>query len=112
MVGARGFEPPTPSLPVMQNRLLADTQQASLVLSCSCKRGISRISTCVGASLHVPSNLMQKFPKVSQKTTLTDRFLRAMKAADGRIEFGDAGCRGLSIRCTPAGVKTWTFAYK
>jgi integrase len=28
------------------------------------------------------------------------------------MEVGDAGCRGLSIRCTVAGVKTWTFAYK
>jgi hypothetical protein len=55
---------------------------------------------------------MQKFPRVSRKVALTDRFLRALKAADGRVEVGDAGCRGLSIRCTPAGVKTWTFAYK
>ncbi|MBN8991617.1 MAG: site-specific integrase [Rhizobiales bacterium] len=43
---------------------------------------------------------------------MTDRFLRALKASNGRIEVGDAVCRGLSIRCTPAGVKTWTFAYK
>ena len=55
---------------------------------------------------------MQKFPRVSHKVALTDRFLRALKASDGRIEVGDASCRGLSIRCTPAGVKTWTFAYK
>jgi integrase len=55
---------------------------------------------------------MQKFPRVSRKVALTDRFLRALKAPDGRVEVGDAGCRGLSIRCTPAGVKTWTFAYK
>jgi integrase len=55
---------------------------------------------------------MRKFPRVSQKVALTDRFLRALKTAAGRIEVGDAGCRGLSIRCTPAGVKTWTFAYK
>src|SRR5882672_7091740 len=55
---------------------------------------------------------MRKFPRVSQKIALTDRFLRALKAPDGRIEVGDAGCRGLSIRCTTAGVKTWTFAYK
>jgi Arm domain-containing DNA-binding protein len=55
---------------------------------------------------------MQKFPRVSRKIALTDRFLRTMKASEGRIEFGDASCRGLSIRCTAAGVKTWTFAYK
>jgi integrase len=55
---------------------------------------------------------MRKFPRVSRKASLTDRFLRALKGADRRIEVGDAGCRGLSIRCTPAGVKTWTFAYK
>jgi integrase len=55
---------------------------------------------------------MRKFPRVSQKVALTDRFLRALKAQNGRIEVGDAGCRGLSIRCTTAGTKTWTFAYK
>ena len=55
---------------------------------------------------------MQKFPRVSPRVALTDRFLRALKAPDGRIEVGDASCRGLSIRCTTAGVKTWTFTYK
>jgi integrase len=55
---------------------------------------------------------MPKFPRVSRKASLTDRLLRALKASGGRTEVGDAGCRGLSIRCTPAGVKTWTFAYK
>jgi integrase len=55
---------------------------------------------------------MQKFPKVSRKVALTDRFLRSLKASEHRVEIGVAGCRGLSIRCTPAGVKTWTFAYK
>jgi integrase len=55
---------------------------------------------------------MQKFPRVSRKVALTDRFLRALKAADRRVEVGDASCRGLSIRCTTAGVKSWTFAYK
>jgi integrase len=54
---------------------------------------------------------MQKFPRVSRKVSLTDRFLRALKTPDHRVEVGDAGCRGLSIRCTTAGVKTWTFAY-
>ena len=38
--------------------------------------------------------------------------MRALKAPNGRVEIGDASCRGLSIRCTPAGIKTWTFAYK
>jgi hypothetical protein len=55
---------------------------------------------------------MQKFPRVSRKVALTDRFLRALKAPNHRVEVGDASCRGLSIRCTTAGVKTWTFAYK
>jgi integrase len=55
---------------------------------------------------------MRKFPRVSRKAPLTDRFLRALKAPDGRIEVSDASCRGLSIRCTPAGIKSWTFAYK
>jgi integrase len=46
------------------------------------------------------------------KVSLTDRSVRALKAARSRVELGDAGCRGLSIRCAPSGVKTWTFAYK
>jgi integrase len=55
---------------------------------------------------------MRKFPRVSRKTRLTDRFLRALKTSDPRIEVADASCRGLSIRCTAAGIKSWTFAYK
>jgi integrase len=54
---------------------------------------------------------MRKFPPVSRKA-LTDRFVQALKASGDRIEVGDASCRGLSIRCTTAGVKTWTYAYK
>ncbi|SRR5216683_105711 len=46
------------------------------------------------------------------KIALTDRAIKALKAPDGRVELGDATCRGLSIRCAPSGVKTWTFAYK
>ena len=38
--------------------------------------------------------------------------VRTLLATDGRKEIGDAGCRGLSIRCTTAGVKTWSYAYK
>jgi integrase len=55
---------------------------------------------------------MRKFPGVSPKKSLTDGFVRALKAPGGRTEVGDAGCRGLSIRCTAAGLKTWTYAYK
>jgi hypothetical protein len=55
---------------------------------------------------------MRKFPRVSPKKSLTDGFVRALKASGRRTEVGDASCRGLSVRCTPAGVKTWTFAYK
>jgi integrase len=47
-----------------------------------------------------------------RKTALTDLFIRSLKAPTHRVEVGDASCRGLSIRCTLAGVKTWTFAYK
>jgi hypothetical protein len=46
------------------------------------------------------------------KVSLTDRAIRALKAPNGRVELGDAGCRGLSIRCRPSGVKSWKFAYK
>jgi integrase len=38
--------------------------------------------------------------------------VRTLTASTGRKEIGDAGCRGLSIRCTTAGVKTWSYAYK
>jgi integrase len=55
---------------------------------------------------------MLKFPRVSRKARLTDRFLRALKTSDPRVEVADASCRGLSIRCTATGLKTWTYAYK
>ncbi|MGO9361786.1 MAG: Arm DNA-binding domain-containing protein, partial [Xanthobacteraceae bacterium] len=50
--------------------------------------------------------------KRSRRVAITDRSIRALKATSGRVEVGDAKCRGLSIRCTATGVKTWTFAYK
>jgi hypothetical protein len=46
------------------------------------------------------------------KVSLTDRAIRGAEAPNGRVELGDAGCRGLSIRCSPSGVNSWTFAYK
>lgn len=46
------------------------------------------------------------------RVSLTDRYLKALKTDAARLEVSDAGCRGLGIRCTKAGVKTWTFAYK
>src|SRR5882724_4078575 len=55
---------------------------------------------------------MPKLPPVSPRRSLTDRMVRTLLATDGRKEVGDAGCRGLSIRCTAAGVKTWSYAYK
>src|SRR5207244_5632830 len=70
-----------------------------------------RVSACTKASRRVYADPMRKFPRVSRQA-LTDRFVRALKVSGQRTEIGDASCRGLSIRCTPAGVKTWTFAYK
>jgi integrase len=48
----------------------------------------------------------------AMRVSLTDRYVKALKTDAGRLEVSDAGCRGLGIRCTKAGVKTWTFAYK
>jgi integrase len=59
---------------------------------------------------------MPEFPQVSRgkkmKPALTDRQVRTMSAARARKEISDGGCRGLSIRCTPTGIKTWSYAYK
>ena len=112
MARPKRFELLTPRFVGMPKRLLSDTQLVSPVLSNACSAATSCISACVGVSRRVYPNPMQKFPRVSRKVSLTDRFVRALKASDQRVEVGDAGCRGLSIRCTPAGVKTWTFAYK
>jgi Arm DNA-binding domain len=38
--------------------------------------------------------------------------LKALKPTSVRIELSDAECKGLTFRCTPAGVKSWTFAYR
>jgi integrase len=46
------------------------------------------------------------------KTILNDRALKALKATSVRVELSDAECKGLTFRCTPAGVKSWTFAYR
>ena len=61
---------------------------------------------------------MQELPRVAPPRKrkrwpdLTDTAVRALKAADGRAALGDGACKGLWIRCTPAGLKTWSYAYK
>jgi integrase len=45
--------------------------------------------------------------------TLSDVVVRSMQPPpSGRIEIPDKHCRGLSLRITAAGVKTWTFRYR
>ncbi|HMF96098.1 MAG TPA: integrase arm-type DNA-binding domain-containing protein [Vicinamibacterales bacterium] len=44
--------------------------------------------------------------------TLTDRFIDTLKAPPRRVEYHDGHCRGLVLRVTPAGVKTWTLRYR
>ena len=44
---------------------------------------------------------------------LTDGFLRVAKApANGRAEIRDLSCRGLVLRITTQGVKSWSFRYR
>jgi integrase len=44
---------------------------------------------------------------------LTDAFLRGLKApSDGRLEYSDAGCAGLSFRLTAGGAASWNFRYR
>lgn len=46
------------------------------------------------------------------KTTLTDAFVRGSKSVTGElVEWNDTRERGLSLRVTAAGVKSWTFRY-
>ena len=41
----------------------------------------------------------------------TDMFIAALRS-DIRLEHGDDGCKGLAIRVTPAGKKTWAYRFK
>jgi integrase len=43
---------------------------------------------------------------------LTDALLRAIKPSTGRVEMADAACRGLSLRVTAAGAKSFAFRYR
>ncbi|KAB0676000.1 tyrosine-type recombinase/integrase [Aureimonas leprariae] len=44
---------------------------------------------------------------------LTDAFVRGAKSVTGKlVEWNDTKERGLSLRVTPAGVKSWTFRYR
>jgi integrase len=45
------------------------------------------------------------------KLALTDRYVKALKAPSSRIEITDTGCRNLTLRCSPTGLKTWSYAY-
>jgi len=44
--------------------------------------------------------------------TLTDRFVTTLPPPARRVEYHDGGCRGLVLRVTPSGVKTWTLRYR
>jgi integrase len=43
---------------------------------------------------------------------LTDAYVKAAKTTAGRVEIRDAGCRGLVLRVTKPGVKSWSFRYR
>ena len=43
---------------------------------------------------------------------LTARFVETVKTSDARQEFLDSGVRGLALRVSTGGVKTWSFRYK
>ena len=43
---------------------------------------------------------------------LTDRFVAGKPKAAARTEYFDRKVRGLALRVTPAGAKTWTFVYR
>jgi integrase len=44
---------------------------------------------------------------------LTDRFCQTAKAAEGQAQtdYWDAGCKGLALRVSSTGAKTWTFVF-
>lgn len=46
------------------------------------------------------------------KIKFTTRYLDSLRSAVKRLEIGDSECRGLSIRCTTKGQKTWSYTCK
>jgi integrase len=48
-----------------------------------------------------------------KRRELTDRFCLSAKAAEGQVQtdYWDAGCKGLALRVSSTGAKTWTFVF-
>jgi integrase len=47
------------------------------------------------------------------KLPLTDALIRGLQSpATGRLEFADSSCRGLALRVTPGGAKTFRFTFR
>ena len=46
------------------------------------------------------------------KAKLTDAGIRSYQPRAAQYAIGDAACPGLCIRVTPAGIKTFAFAYR
>ena len=47
------------------------------------------------------------------KLKLTDAFVRSAHPLDGKLtEYADTNEKGLALRVTPSGVKSWTFRYR
>ena len=47
------------------------------------------------------------------KAKLTDAFVKSAKAETNKLtEYADTHEKGLSLRVTPAGIKSWTFRYR
>jgi hypothetical protein len=45
------------------------------------------------------------------RRVLTDRFVARVRAASRTVHF-DSKAKGLALRVTPAGIKTWNFVYR
>ncbi len=45
-------------------------------------------------------------------TTLTARFIESLKPSDRRVEYVDGMVRGLALRLSPTGAKSWVLLYR
>jgi Arm DNA-binding domain len=60
----------------------------------------------------VSAQLTAALKDVTMKSKLTDTGIRSYQPRAAQYAIGDSACPGLCIRITPAGVKTFAFAYR
>src|SRR5262245_26268103 len=74
----------------------------------SAQVALSGVGTCAQASAGVPPRYINRGPRYAMKLLLTDRFCQHAKSTEPQTDYFDETVKGLALRVTNQGTKSWT----